>query len=57
MSATMLVLYGTPTDPTAFDARYARHVPLAQKVPGLRSFEVSRGPIKPALVIARGNGA
>jgi uncharacterized protein (TIGR02118 family) len=41
-----LVLYGHPTDPAAFDRYYADvHAPLAAKIPGLRSFQVSRGPL------------
>jgi uncharacterized protein (TIGR02118 family) len=39
-------MYGTPKDPAAFAKEYAAvHVPLTQKIPGLRSFEVSRGGI------------
>jgi uncharacterized protein (TIGR02118 family) len=47
MPATLLVMYGTPTDPAAFSKDYAVHIPMAQKIPGLRTFEVSRGPINP----------
>lgn len=44
--ATLMVLYNTPSDPAAFDAHYfARHVPLAKKIPGLRSYEVNKGPV------------
>jgi uncharacterized protein (TIGR02118 family) len=40
MSAKLVVLYGTPDDPDAFDAHYRDvHVPLVQKVPGLDKFE------------------
>ena len=36
----LIVLYGKPDDPSAFDAYYAgTHVPLAEKVPGLERFE------------------
>jgi uncharacterized protein (TIGR02118 family) len=39
----ILVMYGPPTDPEAFDAYYmGTHVPIAEKVPGLRRFEVSK---------------
>jgi uncharacterized protein (TIGR02118 family) len=39
----LIVLYGPPTDPAAFDDYYmSTHVPLAQKIPGLRRFEVAR---------------
>ena len=44
--ATLLVLYKTPTDAAAFDQHYfTTHVPLARKIPGLRRYEVSAGPI------------
>ena len=44
--ARMLVIYKTPKDPAAFDKHYFDvHVPLAKKLPGLRSYEVSRGPV------------
>lgn len=44
--AQMVVIYKTPQDPAAFDAHYfGTHVPLAKKLPGLRKYEVSRGPI------------
>jgi uncharacterized protein (TIGR02118 family) len=39
----LVVLYGTPDDPAAFDAHYAgTHVPLAEKVPNLRRFEAGK---------------
>lgn len=42
----IIVLYGTPEDPAAFDRHYERqHVPLCLKMPRLRGFEVSRGPV------------
>jgi len=42
----MVVIYKTPKDPAAFDKHYFEvHVPLAKKLPGLRKYEVSRGPI------------
>jgi uncharacterized protein (TIGR02118 family) len=42
----MVVIYRTPEDPAAFDSHYSRvHVPLAKKLPGLRSYVVSRGPV------------
>jgi uncharacterized protein (TIGR02118 family) len=44
--ATLLVLYKTPADPAAFDKYYAEtHIPLAKKVPGLRSYRVSKGAV------------
>ena len=44
--AKVYALYKTPTDPAAFERYYfERHVPLAKTIPGLRSYEVTRGPI------------
>lgn len=44
--ARMVVIYKVPKDPVAFDEHYFRvHVPLAKRLPGLRKYEVSRGPI------------
>ena len=44
--AKLLVMYGHPTDPAAFEAYYdSKHTPLARKVPGLRRLETSRGGI------------
>jgi uncharacterized protein (TIGR02118 family) len=40
----LLVLYGIPKDPHAFDKHYFdTHVPIAKKIPWLRKYEVSRG--------------
>lgn len=44
--AQVLALYKKPADAAAFDAYYfGTHVPLAKTLPGLRSYEVSSGPI------------
>ena len=44
--AKLIALYKTPADPAAFDRYYYDvHVPIAKKVPGLRNYEVTRGPI------------
>ena len=44
--AQVLALYKQPADAAAFDAYYyGTHVPLAKTLPGLRSYEVSSGPI------------
>ncbi|MBZ7926001.1 EthD family reductase [Ensifer adhaerens] len=44
--AHMIVIYPTPADIEAFDRHYFDiHVPLAKKLPGLRKYEVSQGPI------------
>ena len=44
--AQMIVIYRTPKNVEAFDRHYFEiHVPLAKKIPGLRKYEVSEGPI------------
>jgi uncharacterized protein (TIGR02118 family) len=44
--ARLVVVYKTPKDPNAFDRYYFNtHVPLAKKIPGLRTYEVSDGPV------------
>ena len=44
--AKVLALYKKPADAAAFDAYYfSTHVPLAKKIPGLRGYEVSTGPV------------
>jgi uncharacterized protein (TIGR02118 family) len=44
--ARLVVMYGTPKDPGAFDKYYFEtHVPIAKQIPGLRKYEVSRGAI------------
>ncbi|MFO1415079.1 MAG: EthD family reductase [Burkholderiales bacterium] len=44
--AKLYALYKTPADPAAFDRYYyATHVPLAKKVPGLRGYDVTTGPV------------
>ena len=38
-----VVMYGQPDDAAAFDAHYAgTHVPLVEKIPGLRRFEAGK---------------
>ena len=42
----VIVQYGMPEDPAAFDSYYKNtHAPLAAKMPGMSSFEVSQGPV------------
>jgi uncharacterized protein (TIGR02118 family) len=42
----MVVIYKTPKDVAAFDKHYVgTHIPLAKKIPGLKKYEVSAGPI------------
>ncbi len=44
--AKLLVLYHNPPDPAAFDRYYSgTHMVLAKKLPGLRSYKISKGPI------------
>lgn len=44
--ARLLVMYKTPRDAAAFDKHYAdKHVARAKKIPGLRKFETSKGPV------------
>ena len=44
--AKLVALYKKPADPAAFDAYYfATHVPKAKKVPGLKRYEISAGPV------------
>lgn len=44
--ARMLIVYRTPTDEALFDDHYFNvHVPMAKKLPGLRKYETSKGPI------------
>lgn len=43
MTFQLTVLYHQPDDTAAFDAHYeSTHAPLASKMPGLRSYSVSR---------------
>jgi uncharacterized protein (TIGR02118 family) len=44
--AQLVVMYKTPRDAAAFDKHYAeKHIPIAKKIPGLRKYEVSTGPV------------
>jgi len=44
--ARMVVIYRTPENIEEFDRHYFEvHVPLAKKIPGLRNYEISDGPI------------
>jgi uncharacterized protein (TIGR02118 family) len=44
--ARMVVIYKKPVDVKAFEKHYFEtHIPLAKKIPGLRKYEISRGPI------------
>jgi len=44
--ARLVVIYGEPKDAAAFDKHYFdKHVPIAKGIPGLRKYEVNKGPI------------
>jgi uncharacterized protein (TIGR02118 family) len=44
--ACVMAVYKTPRDPAAFDKYYfEKHVPIAKRIPGLRKYEVSKGPV------------
>ncbi len=44
--AKLIALYRPPADPAEFDrVFFEKQVPLVKKVPGLRRYEVTRGPI------------
>ena len=44
--AQLVVMYKTPKDAAAFDKHYfEKHIPIAKKIPGLRKYEVSQGPV------------
>ena len=44
--AELVVMYKTPKDTAAFDRHYfEKHVPIAKKLPGLRKYMVSQGPV------------
>ncbi len=44
--AKLFAIYQQPKDPAAFDHYYFNiHVPLAKTIPGLRSYEVTRGDV------------
>jgi uncharacterized protein (TIGR02118 family) len=42
----LLVLYNTPADTAAFDRYYREtHIPIANRIPGLRSYTISQGSV------------
>ena len=42
--AAFVVTYKKPKDAAAFDKYYVQtHIPLAKKIPGLRTYQISRG--------------
>lgn len=44
--AKLVALYKTPKDKATFDRYYhSTHIPLAKKVPGLRKYSISQGPV------------
>jgi uncharacterized protein (TIGR02118 family) len=45
--ARLVVMYRTPRQVGAFDKYFfEKHVPIAKRIPGLKRFEVSQGPIE-----------
>ncbi|GAA1937734.1 EthD family reductase [Kitasatospora viridis] len=46
MTARLIVVYEAPSDPEAFDRHYNDvHLPLAHRLPGLRSYTVGRNAV------------
>jgi uncharacterized protein (TIGR02118 family) len=44
--AEVVVNYKMPKDTAAFDKYYAEtHIPIAKKMPGLRKYQISKGPV------------
>jgi uncharacterized protein (TIGR02118 family) len=44
--AQLVVMYKTPKDTAAFDKHYSeKHIQIAKKIPGLRQYEISQGPV------------
>lgn len=44
--AKVIAMYKTPADAAAFDRYYfGTHVPIAKRIPGLRHYEVTSGPV------------
>jgi len=44
--ARLVVLYKAPKDVAAFDRYYSEtHIPIAKKIPGLRKYDISKGPV------------
>jgi uncharacterized protein (TIGR02118 family) len=44
--AHLVVMYKIPKDAAAFDRHYFKtHVPIAKKIPGVKKYEVSHGPV------------
>jgi len=44
--AQLLVMYKAPRDAAAFDKHYTeRHIPIVKKIPGLRKYTISTGPV------------
>jgi uncharacterized protein (TIGR02118 family) len=48
---TLMVLYGHPRNAKAFDQHYAaRHLPLVERLPGLKAITLSQPGISPPLL-------
>lgn len=47
MPAKLTACYGVPADPAAFERHYfTTHLAIAKRLPGLRGYEVTRGPVR-----------
>jgi uncharacterized protein (TIGR02118 family) len=44
--ARLVVMYRDPKNVDVFDKYYfEKHIPIAKRIPGLRKYEVSQGPV------------
>jgi uncharacterized protein (TIGR02118 family) len=44
--AQLIVMYKTPRDAAAFEKHYhEKHIPIAKRIPGVRKYEISKGPV------------
>lgn len=44
--AQLVVMYKVPQNVAAFDRHYfEKHVPLAKRIPGIKKYEISQGPV------------
>ena len=44
--AELVVMYKAPKDTAAFDKHCSeKHIPIAKKIPGLRKYAISQGPV------------
>jgi len=44
--AQLVVMYKTPKDAAAFEKHhFEKHIAIAKRIPGLKKYEISRGPV------------